>query len=153
MPLIFAGPGIRSGLRSEALVELVDLSATLLELAGVEPPEEMQGRSLMPILTGAADPQRHREFVHCEYYDALDPAFVPGYHSYGTMYRDERYKLVTYHDQHLGELYDLRNDPWEFENLWDDPAHKDVRMELLQRSFDATMLYTVDVGTPRIAPM
>ncbi|RMG32703.1 MAG: DUF4976 domain-containing protein [Planctomycetota bacterium] len=153
VPLIFAGPGVQSDLRSDALVELIDLSATLLDLAGVPRPEAMQGRSLLPILRGEVEPHHHREFVHCEYYDALDPAFVPGHHSYATMYRDRRYKLVTYHDQHLGELYDLQNDPWEFDNLWDDPAHQTIKTDLLQRSFDATMLYTVDVGTRRIAPM
>ena len=40
--------------------------------------------------------------------------------SYATMFRDERYKLVVYHTHDKGELYDLENDPWEFENLWHD---------------------------------
>ena len=156
VPLIFAWPGrIQQNLQSGALIELLDMSATLLELAGVEPPEQMQGRSLMPILTGQADPHHHRAFVRSEYYDALDPHFIPGGgdHSYATMYRDRRYKLVVYHGHDAGELYDLEADPWEFNNLWDDPAYAPLRYKLLKASFDQTMLLTVDVGSRRIAPM
>lgn len=159
VPLIFCGPGIRSDQRNESLVELLDLSATLLDLAGVDVPESHQGRSLSSILCGEADAGHHRDFVRCEYYDALDPYFCRtpdgqgGAGSFATMYRDRRYKLVSYHDAGLGELYDLEADPWEFDNLWDHPEHISLRCDLLQRSFDATLLASIDVGTPRIAPM
>lgn len=154
VPLIFSWPGqIQTGLQSEALVELLDLSATLLELGGLEVPAYHQGKSLMPILRGEASPGYHRPFVRSEYYDALDTSFVNGDSSYATMYRNRRYKLVVYHGHNLGELYDLERDPWEFENLWDDPAHQALKCNLLQASFDHSMLLTVDVGTPRIAPM
>lgn len=156
VPLIFSWPGrIQQNLRSDALVELIDLSATLLDLAGVSPPEAMQGRSLWPILSGEAPPESHRDFVRCEYFDALDPHFCVGEgdHTFGTMYRNRRYKLVVYHGHGLGELYDLQNDPWEFENLWDDPAHQSLKSDLLLASFDAAMQSDIDVGTRRIAPM
>ncbi len=114
VPLIVSWPGqLRAGLRSAALVELLDLAPTLLEATGLPIPAHMQGRSLLPLLTGQAEPDRHRE-----YHDALA---LPG-GSRATMLRDERHKLVVYHGQRLGELYDLRDDPDEFSNLWDDPA-------------------------------
>ena len=53
-------------MRADALVELIDLAPTLLELAGVEAPRRMQGRSLLPILKGAVDPHEHREAVRCD---------------------------------------------------------------------------------------
>jgi arylsulfatase A-like enzyme len=154
VPLIFSWPGqIASGQKSEALVELLDLSATLLELGGVPVPDDHQGKSLLPILRGEASPEYHRPFVRSEYFDALDTSFVNGDSSYATMYRNRRYKLVVYHGHNLGELFDLEKDPWEHENLWDSPAHQSLKCNLLQASFDQTMLLTVDVGTRRIAPM
>lgn len=156
VPLIFSWPGhFRSNLKSPALVELVDLSATLLECAGVAPPEQMQGASLLPILRGDAPPDQHRDFVRSEYFDALDSSFCPGSgdHSFATMYRDRRFKLVVYHGHGIGELFDLESDPWEHRNLWNESEYSDIKMELMQASFDACMLHSIDVGSRRIAPM
>ena len=69
------------------------------------------------------------------------------------MYRDQRYKLSVYHGQGLGELYDLSEDPWEFQNLWDDPDHQRIKADLIYASFDAHVLLSTDVGSRRIAPM
>jgi arylsulfatase len=147
VPLIFSWPGqVEQGVRSDALVELIDKAPTLLELAGLEVPDYMQGRSLVPLLRGEAE--EHRDFVRCEYYDALD---LPD-GSLATMYRDRRYKLVVYHGHNLGELYDLEEDPEEFENMWDEPEAQPLKLDLLQRSFDATMA-TIDKGSRRIGPM
>jgi arylsulfatase A-like enzyme len=150
VPLIISWPGhFQQGVVSQALVELTDLAPTLLQLAGMRVPERMQGRSLLPILTGDTSLHEHRDFVRSEYFDALQEPNG----SYGTMYRDRRYKLVVYHGHGLGELYDLENDPGEFDNLWDDPEHQTLKCDLLWRSFDASMLGGIDVGTRRIGPM
>jgi arylsulfatase len=154
VPLIFSWPGhFRSGLVSDALVELTDITPTLLEICGLPWPERMQGRSLLPLLTGAANLHQHRDFVRSEYYRALNPD-VPGRHdfdgTYATMIRDARYKLVVYHGHEIGELFDLRTDPWEFRNLWDDPDYADVRFDLMKKSFDALAL-AVDIGPEQVA--
>ena len=172
VPLIFRWPGrVQAGVRSDALVELLDKSATIVDVAGADGLEQMQGVSLWPLLTGEVSPEYHRDFVRSEYYDALDPAFIgtgspdtprsddspgdgdqsPG--TYGTMFRDGRHKLAVYHGHDIGELFDLEVDPWEFENLWDDPGAADIKLRLLKASFDASIRYGVDVGTRRIAPM
>jgi arylsulfatase A-like enzyme len=149
VPLIFSWQGqFANGLKSDALVELVDKAPTLLELAGLTVPEEMHGKSLLPILRDESDPNHHRDFVRCEYYDAVD---LPD-HSFATMYRNERYKLVVYHGHEAGELYDLINDPDEFENLWHVDAKQDIKFELLKQSFDASML-AMDRGSRRVGPM
>ena len=154
VPLIFRCPQrFEQGLQSAALVELLDLSATLLDIADVPLPEYFQGKSLLPLLTGKQDPNQHREFVRSEYFDALDPHFTGGTGTFATMYRDARYKLSVYHSQGLGELYDLQNDPWEHNNLWDDEANRSIRDELILRSFNAHVQLTTDVGSRRIAPM
>ena len=149
VPLIWSWPGVtQPGLRSDALVELTDMAPTILELTGQPLPERMQGRSLAPILTGQSPPDHHRDFVRCEYYDALD--LSDG--TFASMFRESRYKLVVYHGHNLGELYDLQEDPAEFNNLWDDPAHQLLKLALLQRSFDAAMR-DQDRGPRRIGPM
>ena len=143
-----------AGFVSGALVELVDIAPTLLELAGLPVPLRMQGLSLLPILRGEAPPDHHRDFVRCEFYRALNPD-VPGraqYEgSYATMYRDTRHKIVVYHGHEQGELYDLENDPGEFENLWNDPDHAGLRFDLMRRNFDA-LAFSIDPGPPQVTP-
>jgi arylsulfatase A-like enzyme len=149
VPLIFSWPGhFAEGECSDALVELLDKTPTIMELAGLEPPQRMQGRTLLPMLRGEAPLDHHRDSVRCEYYDALDEPDG----SFATMYRDEQYKLVVYHGHYLGELYDLEEDPEEFENMWDEPEAQPVKMHVMQRSFDASML-AMDRGSPRVGPM
>ena len=137
-----------AGQRSDALVELSDIAPTLLEIVGLPVPEVMTGRSLLPILTGAVPAARHRDYVRCEYIDALD---LPD-HSRATMFCDGRYKISVYHNQGLGEIYDLQEDPGEFVNLWDDPRHLALKAELLRRSYDASMV-SLYAGPERIGPM
>ncbi len=152
VPLIFSSPGrFLKNVQREALVELVDMSATLLELAGVQ--ATTQGRSLLPLLEDAEQPDSHRDAVRCEYFDALDAHFTEGSGTFATMRRTDRYKLVVYHGHQLGELYDLERDPWEFNNLWDDPSSQALKAELMHASFDDHVMLTTDVGSRRIAPM
>ena len=108
----------------------------------------MHGKSLLPILRGETESSHHRDFVRCEYYDAL----AMRDHSFATMYRDKRYKLVVYHGHNEGELYDLEDDPNEFNNLWHAQEMQEVKMHLLKDSFDASM-FAMDRGPERVGPM
>jgi arylsulfatase A-like enzyme len=153
--LIFSAPGKwKEALSCHQPTELLDLSATLLEIAGAELPEYHQGKSLLPILTGEVDPEiPHRDSVRCEYFDALAPKFTQGNGTFATMYLQDRYKLVVYHSIRQGELFDLETDPWEHRNLWDDPRSANLKARLLEESFHDHVLKTTDVGSERIAPM
>ena len=145
--MIFSFPAqFHTNLRKDALVELLDIAPTLLQLGGVEVPNSMQGRSLLELLQG--DEEHHRDFVRCEYYDGLD---LPD-GTFATMYRDERYKLVVYHAHGEGELYDLEEDPNEFENMWSDATAQELKLALMKSSFDASML-AMDKGPRRTGPM
>ena len=119
------------------MVELVDITPTLLEIAGIEQPAFMQGKSLLPILMGKAEPNKHKEHVYCEFYNALLGVHQ---HVYGTMFFDGRYKLVVYHGDDCGELYDLQTDPDEFINLWDVTEVQPLKAKLMKMSFDASVL-------------
>ena len=149
IPLIFSWPGgLLEDVVSDALVELMDVMPTVLELSGEPVPDHVMGRSLLPILRDGADPSRHRKTVRCEYLDAIDQPDG----TRATMLRDKRYKLVIYHGHGLGELYDLEDDPGEFVNLWDDPGHLEVKLRLMHQSFDKAM-EALDLGEERIGPM
>ena len=154
VPLIFNCPGtVASGTQSKALVELLDMSATILDLAGVTIPDYLQGRSLTPILSGELSPHHHRGSVRTEYFDALAKQFCAGNASFATMYRTARYKLITYHRENLGDLFDLENDPHEFENLWDHSDYRELKARLVLESFNSHVMHSTDVGSRRIAGM
>jgi len=142
VPLIFWGPGrFRAGLRSDALVDLTDIAPTLMEIATGDVAAHMQGRSLLPILAGRADPNAHRDAVRCEFYSCVGPG--PGSEhwpdSYASMLRTRAYKVCVYHGFETGELFDLARDPGEFENLWDDPDHRSIRERMVRACFDQTV--------------
>ena len=145
VPLIVSWPGRLPSHRSDALVELHDLAPSILELAGIEVPDRMQAKSLLPILTGETD--HHRDHVLCEYYRALGYAPLD---ANGTMLFDGRYKICVYHESEPGELYDLQTDPGEFDNLWDKPEFADLKMHMLKRCFDAAVVQTLDPWPPQM---
>ncbi len=148
VPLIISGPGmIPSGGRSSALVELVDLAPTLLDACGMERYPGMQGRSLWGMLTGNSSLDDHREDIYCEFYNASGMYELP---AYATMVRTHEHKVVVYHGHDLGELYDLRADPEETFNHWDDPDYAPVKASMMKRVTDR-MAETVDPLPPRLA--
>jgi arylsulfatase A-like enzyme len=153
VPLIISWPGhLRQGLAADGLAALTDLAPTLTELTGIAP-VSTHGSSLVPIMTGSAPPDRHHDYVRCEYYDTLNmhAPFEPEKHTptYATMYRDDRYKLIVYHGGEYGELYDLEEDPEEFDNLWERSEAQTTKHDLIKRSFDASIVIT-DPGPPLI---
>ena len=73
VPLIWRLPNkIQAGVQSNALVELTDIAPTLLDYAGLPTPDDVQGRSLRALLEGRTPAGVHRDFVRCEYLDAID---------------------------------------------------------------------------------
>jgi len=96
-------------------VELLDLSPTLYEAAGLQVPTGCRAvvRRLL-----AGETKSHRDAVRCEFYGGID---YPD-QTHATMYCDGRWKLVTYHGKELDELYDLAADPWEHRDLSTDPG-------------------------------
>ncbi len=145
VPLVISWPKrFQSGLRVDGLTELTDLVPTLLETVGLPIPGRVQGRSLVPHLTGEADPARHRDFVYSEYLNSWTHR-----DAYGTMLRTTTEKIVVYHGTDQGELYDLAIDPGEFDNLWDAPEHRDTKLRLMQQCFDASV-FAMDPDPPRL---
>ena len=118
VPLIFNGPGVPAGRRSEALVYLHDAYPTICEMAGVSIPASVEGVSLAPLFgEGGAAP---RHYAHAAYMDKQRSV------------RDDRYKLIEYavEGRRRTQLFDLLADPAELSSLAEDPAHADVVQRL-----------------------
>jgi arylsulfatase A-like enzyme len=153
IPLIISWPGrVEQNLKSDALVELIDIVPTIAEICGLDP-FWMEGKSLLPLLEGRQSPHHHKDYVRTEYYDVLN-MFAPyepekNTPDWATMYRTRDHKLVVYHNLDYGELYDMQKDPEEYHNLWESDAHQELKAELILESFNASMIIT-DPGPRRI---
>ena len=102
----------------------IDLAPTLLDLAGAKPPSSMQGRSLLPLMTGKNTAWRE-SFLY-EYWVDLNP-LLP--RMVGVRTRDATF--IRYPDvQDIPEMYDLKQDPREMRNIAMDPAHAGTRKRL-----------------------
>lgn len=136
VPMIVHWPrAVAPGQETWALTESVDIAPMLLEAAGLEVPWTMQGKSLLPLLTGAAPSDHHKDMVICEFLDAFGKLYVPD-RTRATMTFDGRYKMISYHSHNLFELFDLKEDPGEFVNLWDDPGMAERRWDFFRQQVD-----------------
>lgn len=107
----------------------IDLAPTLLDLAGVSIPTNMQGRSFKPLLEGKK-PKWREDFLYEYFVDREFPENTPKIQAV----RTERWKYITYPDiDDITELYDLKNDPLEMKNLAADPKHAKVVAEMKVR--------------------
>ncbi|GAB4142944.1 MAG: sulfatase-like hydrolase/transferase [Planctomycetaceae bacterium] len=126
MPLIVWSPKRFAGdRRIDGLCQQMDIGPAILQLAGIEPPETMEAKSLLPAIEGKD--WTPREYVFAEHgRDGIlqETEFV-------TMVRSDDWKLVHFIDSEDGQLFDLQNDPDEVNNLWHDPAHAAKKQELL----------------------
>ena len=149
VPMIFFWRGqFAADLTADALVELVDIAPTLLAAAGLPVPNAMQGKSLLDILDGSAPPDHHKPVVVSEFNDALGSNADPK-PTHATMSFDGRYKTIVYHGLELGEIFDLEEDPGEFDNLWADPQFADQKHQLILQHLDAVMA-TSSAGIERV---
>ncbi|RZF58833.1 sulfatase family protein [Sphingobacterium corticibacterium] len=137
-PLIIAYPGhIEGGQRTDKLVQNIDFAPTILDAAGIKIPDDMDGRSLMPILRKDRNLQ-WRDALYYAYYDY--PAVGGVRPHYGI--RTDRYKLIHWKNvdpktkqtefDHW-ELYDLKKDPLEINNVYDKTTYHQIRQTLRKK--------------------
>jgi arylsulfatase A-like enzyme len=126
MPFLVRWPGVtKPGSVQDALAINADFAPTFLEAAGLPIPADMQGRSLVPLLKGERPAHWRTSFYYRYYHD-------PGHHNTRAHYgvRTETHKLIYYWKKDQWELFDLRSDPDELHNLYNDPAQQPIIAQL-----------------------
>ena len=135
-PLVAKWPGkIKPGSVNSDLVQNIDFAETFLDLAAAPIPDDMQGKSLVPLLKGKT-PKNWRDSLYYHYYE------YPGAHS---VRRHEgvfngRWKLIKFYGQDVPdgeewELYDLKNDPTEMTNIYGNPENS-AQIKVLKKELD-----------------
>ena len=122
VPLIAWAPGRFAPARIAEPVSLLDIAPTLLELCGIPPAEDVDGRSLAALLAGEAD----------DPHDVVAEYLAEGVNSPAVMVRRGPHKLVWCADD-PDQLYDVAEDPHELANLADGPAAGVLRAEVARR--------------------
>jgi arylsulfatase A-like enzyme len=139
MPFILRYPQeVSAGAVNEDIVLNVDFPHLFLDLAGFDVPDEMQGRSFRPLLRGET-PEDWRQAMYYRYW--MHKAHHNVYAHYGV--RTKEHKLIYYYSDALGqegavdetygpewELFDLVSDPYELNNVVDDPAYVETTKDL-----------------------
>jgi arylsulfatase A-like enzyme len=128
MPFLVRWPArIKPGTRSDAMALNIDFAPTFLEMAGLPGSADMQGRSLLPILTGRA-PSDWRTSMYYRYYHD------PGNHNTRAHYgvRTRTHKLIYFWKKNQWELFDLVNDTHELHNLYGEPGQETLTASLKQ---------------------
>jgi len=129
-PLLIKWPNeIKPGTTEEEMVQNLDFAQTFLEVAGVKAPEDMQGKSLVPLLKGKKEAW-DRDAIYYHYYE------YPGEHTVKRHYgiATKEYKLIHfYYDIDEWELYDEKKDPQEIHNVFYEPEYAEVRKEMMQK--------------------
>ena len=133
MPLIVHWPeGIDPGSVSTQLVQNLDFAPTILELAGAEIPDRLQGRSMAPLLRGE-QPEDWRDAVYYHYYEG--PEIEHSWHAVARHYgvRTDQYTLAHFHDHDEWELFDLEADPDQLSSVYGDPEYAGIQQHLKSR--------------------
>lgn len=133
IPLFFSGKGIPSDGRIKGVASIIDIFPTLLDYAGLDKPDKLEGISLFDQITGKSG-ETYRDYAIGEWYDEFRDYRVPG-----RMYVDDAYKYMIYNDirydndhrekQTEEELYDMTCDRIEMKSL----AYDDMSAAVIDR--------------------
>ncbi|MDA0317639.1 MAG: sulfatase [Bacteroidetes bacterium] len=149
MPFVISYPKrIEPGTVNSNLLLNIDFAPTMLELAGISIPEDMQGTSFVSQLD--MDPKDVRDAVYYHYYE------YPKWHKVQPHYgiRTNRFKLIHfYYSMDEWELYDLEKDPNEMNNLYNNPIYKKLIKQLKKKLKALQVEYKDDMSLDEMRRM
>jgi len=138
LPLLLRYPGnIKPGKVNKEMISILDFAPTFLDYAQSGIPAELQGRSIRPLLEDEA-PADWRKTHYYHYYGQFD---VPAHYGVRTV----EYKLIHYYEKNNWELFNIKNDPREMQNIYNSPEHikvvKDMKTLLhnMQREYEGAV--------------
>jgi arylsulfatase A-like enzyme len=119
-PLLMRWPNhIQPKTTSGVMAQNIDFAPTIMEITGTSIPSDMQGKSLVPVITGKQT-SLNRPYIYYHYYEyPQDHTVLPH-----LGIRGEQYKLIYFYTVNEWELYDLKTDPQEQKNLIRSPKHQ-----------------------------
>jgi arylsulfatase A-like enzyme len=130
VPMLLRYPGqVKPESVSDEMVLNLDMAPTLLEIAGLPVPGDMQGKSMLPLAEGKPNIVWRKDWLY-EYYE------YPGFENVRPCrgVRTERYKFIHFFiEPQEFELYDLQSDPDEKNNLYSEPGHEELTAHLKER--------------------
>ncbi len=153
IPMIWRGPGIRKNVREKRFANIVDILPTFCDILGVKTPVGVQGKSILPLLTGENIPDGEYDIAYSEsgfgglrwtVEDSLSPADEGACpHDYSafdclnTWTQCGKCRMIRYGDYKLqlddtgeGYLYNLSVDPLELNNLWGKPEYSEISLKM-----------------------
>jgi arylsulfatase A-like enzyme len=147
-PLIIKWPGVTNKKKTTtSMVQNLDFAETILDMAGVAIPADMQGKTMVPLLKGKQKGNVH-DALYYHFYENQEHKVAK---HIGV--RTDRYKLIYFYENGEWELYDLKKDQSEMKNVYSDPAYKDVvktmkeKLEQLRKEYKDTEPATLE-GRP-----
>lgn len=146
MPFIMRWPGVvKPGIRPEALIQNIDYAPTFIEAAGLEIPEDIQGKSLIPILKNEGKtPDDWRDAIYY-FYTGEATHHVPAHDGI----RTTQHKLFYLPRTKEWQLFDLINDPQEMISVHEDPNYTDVFDTMKNRYQELRTQFKVPPGMPK----
>jgi len=121
-PLIVKWPGvIKKKASTHMMVQNLDFAETILDMAGLSIPADMQGKSFVPLLKGKQKGNLH-DALYYHFYENQEHRVAK---HIGV--RTDRYKLIYFYENKEWELYDLEKDKSEMNNLYGNPAYAKVQ--------------------------
>ena len=150
VPWLIRYPGVvKPGSESDAWVNAIDNAPTILDMAGLAIPDDMQGRSLMPVFEEKI-PGDWPTSMYYHYYEFAPPHWVVP--NYGI--RTQRYKLIYYYTINQWEFFDLEKDPDEMESLMIMggidvmPGYEDIVKDMVEQLKKIREKYKDNTGAP-----
>lgn len=138
-PFVMRYPGVvKGGIVVNQLVMNVDWAPTILDMAGVKVPSDMQGVSFLPVVSKGGKQKPWRKEAYYHYYEYPSPHRVQPH--FGI--RTSRYKLIRFYGpSDFWELFDLEKDPNELSNLYEDKAYLKIREDLKKKLHTVVLQY------------